>query len=133
MSGEHSAAESPLGPLQDAHYVGRTAQDEPISFDVVGGGTGLTNLTFIIRASCSSGGRISFVGEPITITGLFPIGLDGHFGGTVAEPEIEAVIDGVVTTSASASGTLRVDLVIRRGDAKIQHSTGRVGWTARAG
>jgi len=132
MSGEHNAAESPSGPLQDGHYVGRTAQDEPISFDVVGG-TGLTNLTFIIRASCSSAGRISLVDEPITITGLFPIGLDGHFGRTVTEPEIEAVIDGVVTPSASASGTLRVNLVIRRGDAKIQYSTGRVGWTARTG
>ena len=70
------------------------------------------------------------VDEPITITGFLPIGLDGHFGDTVAGTDIEAFIDGTVTPSGSAGGTLRVALVIPCGKANIEYSTGDVSWTA---
>jgi hypothetical protein len=117
--------------LKDGHYTGTTEQDEPISFDVIVGGAALTNLTFMVKASCSSDGQ-TIVDEPITVTGLFPIGLNGNFSDTVRGTDTEAVIDGTATSSSSTRGSLRVELVIPCGESNVVYSTGEVGWTAQA-
>jgi hypothetical protein len=89
--------------LSDGHYTGTTTHDEPISFDVVLGGSALTNLSFMIKASCDSNSQLNIVDEPITITGFFPIGLDGSFDETVTGTDIKAMVSGTVASSATSS------------------------------
>jgi len=115
---------------KDGHYVGTTAQGEPLSFDVVQGGAFLTWLTF--KVDCCAPAEIGLTDEPITITGTFPMGADGHFGDTVIGDGISAVIDGTVTPTGAASGTLRVNLVVPHGGADVECSSGKVRWTAQA-
>jgi len=115
---------------KDGHYVGTTAQGEPLNFDVVEGGAFLTCLTFKVDSRAPA--EISLTDEPIAITGAFRIGTDGRFGDTVIGEGVRAVIGGTVTPAGAASGTLRVDLVVTNGVADVECSSGVVRWTAKA-
>jgi hypothetical protein len=117
--------------LKDGHYAGTTAQDEPISFDVVMDGKALTNLSFMIKASSSLGGHASIVDEPITIAGFLPVGRDGHFGDTVTGDGIRAVIEGTFAPAVTATGTLHVDLVVVHSGSDVECSSGEVSWQTR--
>lgn len=118
-----------MGALKDGHYAGTTAQNEPISFDVIEGGTSLRCLTFKIDSSLPS--HVSVKDEPITITGAFPISGNGHFGDRVTGDSIKAAIEGTVTPAGTASGTLLVHLVVVQSGNNVECSSGVVRWTAR--
>jgi len=115
---------------KDGHYVGTTAQGEPLSFDVVEGGAFLTCLTFKVDSGAPS--EIGLTDEPITITGAFPIGTGGPFGDTVIGDGIRATIAGTISPVGTASGTLSVELSLARNGTDIVRSSGDVRWTARA-
>jgi len=119
-----------MGALKDGHYAGTTAQGEPLSFDVVEGGAFLTCMTFKVDSWAPD--EIGLTDEPIAIKGAFPISTDGRFGDAVIGDGITAVIDGTVTPAGTASGTLRVDLIVAHGGADVECSSGEVCWTARA-
>jgi len=114
---------------KSGHYAGTTTQDGPISFDVGDGGTSLTCLTFKIDSW--SPGQVGVTDEPITITGVFPISPDGHFGQTVTGNGIRAGVDGTVTPAGTASGKLLVALVVVNGGNDVECSSGEVRWQAR--
>jgi len=104
---------------QDGHYVGTTSNVTPISFDVSLSGTRLTNITSgQINVSCTpfyplEGGGFSGGGD-------LPIAADGSFSDT--NPSFDAgtidgvsavghsSIQGVVTSSGTASGTINQGL-----------------------
>jgi len=113
---------------KDGHYVGTTAQGEPLSFDVVEGGAFLTCLTFKVESRAPA--EIGLTDEPIAITGAFPVGTDGRFGDTVIGDGIRATIAGTVLPAGTATGMLRVDVVLPREGDDVECSSGDVRWSA---
>jgi hypothetical protein len=87
-------------------------------------------LTFKIDSR--SPGQVGVTDEPITITGVFPISRDGHFGDKVTGDGIRAAIEGTLTPAGIANGTLRVDVVVPHEGVAVDCSSGVVRWTATA-
>jgi hypothetical protein len=110
---------APAPVPQDGHYVGTTSDVTPITFDVSSAGTHLTNITTgQINVSCTpfyplQGGGFSGGGDLlIAADGSFSETDPSYDAGTIdGVPAVgHSSIQGVVSTSGTASGTINEGL-----------------------
>lgn len=107
-------APSPIvAGVHAGHYAGATSEGEPVSFDVTPGGA----VTNVIAA---------LAGSVISISQLFPVDVDGRWGGEVLGKGVRTRIHGQLA-AAGAQGTLEAELV----NGETHHLAGPIAWRAR--
>jgi hypothetical protein len=97
----------------EGHYAGATAQGTPISFDVVGGGSEVTNVVAVF--STPPEGRAAV----LTITRRLSVDAHGEWGADVNGAVFGGRIAGTLGPDGTARGSLDVD------------ASGPIGWEAR--
>ena len=120
---------------QDGHYAGKTSNETPITFDVSGGGTQMTNLaTGQINVSCTpfiplQGGGIEG-SSPLSADGSFSIS-NPSFSGMIGDsPTVgHLAIQGKITGS-TATGTLNEGVAFTSDGVSYTCDSGTVTWTA---
>lgn len=117
----------PPPAARQGHYAGTYTDGTFFTFDL--SGTGVANVGFDFNGECSDGGTSSDTG--VTIAGPFTVGADGSFSGngaiTFPNSTVTATLSGTVTTTGTASGTLKVGIEFSSGTTCTSSGT----WTAQ--
>jgi hypothetical protein len=114
-------------------YGGSTSQGRSISFDVNPELTQVTGLSIAADISCPSVG-FTAPNERLDISVALPLSADWRFSITDsysdADGSITVRIDGALAVTGSATGSLRIDMVLNTSFGLIPCSAGDVTWSA---
>jgi hypothetical protein len=107
--------------LRPGHYAGSSSDGSALGFDVAGDGSGLTNLTFTVHASCFILGTSPDL--PMTVPGPVSINADRTFSTSFSggRPELSAngTMQGSFDASGNASGTLEGTTTVSLGGVSL--------------
>lgn len=120
---------------RSGRYSGTTSQGRPISFDVSGDVTRLSNLSLRLDFTCAEV-QVAFTNESLEFgSGSMPIvSKSWTFGSNIpisdADFTATFAFNGTLSAPGSASGTLRFDIAFNVQGMIVHCSSGAVSWSA---
>jgi hypothetical protein len=114
-------------------YNGNSSQNRPVSFDVDGAVTRVSNIGMTVDLDCKEV-RITFANERFDLPVSVPLGPDWSFSFADSDSDSDGSLaikfDGRLAVGAPASGTLRIDLAVNVTGGTVHCSTGDITWSA---
>ena len=115
-------------------YAGSSGQGKPVAFDVNADVSGLTAVSSSADLTCREA-PIVLRNFPIDLEGFAALTADWRFTIAVSDTDsdgdtISISFNGALAVGGPASGTLRVDLLVKTSAGPVNCSSGDVSWTA---
>ena len=114
-------------------YNGTSSQNRPVSFDVDGSVTRVSNVGMTVDLNCKEI-PITFANERFDLPISIPLGPDWSFSfadsASDSDGSISIKFAGRLAPTGSANGTLRIDLAVNVTGGTVNCSTGDITWSA---